>query len=215
MRTWAAFLGLLAATAACQAQRLPRPKPVAQVSMLLPMALDNPVFQDLTSVLGQLDGSFHLPMWNGMGAAAGVNASFHELNEDGLGDRSVPTLGHVNRWTWYGGLEYRRYLGTVTFYQLDLSLGQSTWQWACSSCAANQRQTAFHWGAGAGLYAHASNNLAFGLRVGYDADQSTFGPAVIGLDRFPGRTDMGSAYRFFTVGLGFSTGFERTEAERW
>jgi hypothetical protein len=215
MRTLVAILATLAATAPCLAQRLPQPKPVAQLSMLLPVALDNPVFQDLTSVLGQLDGSFHLPLWKGVGVAAGVNASFHELNEDGLGDRSVPTMGHVNRWVWYGGLDYRRYLGAVAFYQLDLAFGQGTWQWACSSCAANQRQSAFHWGAGAGLYAHASANLAFGLRLGFDADQSMFGPGVIGLDRFPGRTDMGAAYRFVTVGLGFSTGFERAEEGRW
>lgn len=196
------------------AQPVPEPKPAAQGSLFLPVALKNPVFNNLTSILGQVDGCFQLPVLKGFGLGLGVNATFYELNETGLAVQ-LPTLGHVNRILYYGKLDYLQYTGPVTFFQLDAKFGHGTWYWNCSTCSYNAQQPGFHWGVDAGYFVHASDNLAFGLTVGYDADATSFGPEVIGLERFPGRTDTGSPYRFLTVGLGFSTGFAKAKDGMW
>ena len=51
--------------------------------------------------------------------------------------------------------------------------------------------------------------------LGYQADALRFGPDVVGLDGFPGRTDTGAPYRFLSVGLGFSTGFRPSPESHW
>ena len=205
-------LMVLAVSATAYAQRVPDPKPAAQGFLVLPVALGNPVFSNLTSVLAQVDGCFQLPVYKGLGLGVGVNASFFELNEFGLGAQTQ-TQGFVNRILYYGKLNYVHYTGPVTFVQLDAKFGPSSWNWNCSTCTESARQPGFHWGVDAGYFVHASPNLAFGLTVGYDADNSSFGPDVIGLERFPGRSDTGSPYRFLTVGLGFSTGFAKASGE--
>ena len=212
MKPFLLALGVLAATTAAQAQRIPEPKPAAQGFLVLPVALGDPIFTDLTSVLAQLDGSFQLPVYKGFGVGVGLNASFFELNEFGLGAQTQ-TLGFVDRIIYYGKLNYVHYTGPVTFVQVEAKLGPSSWNWNCSTCAESIRQPGFHWGLDAGYFVHATDNLAFGLTLGYDADNTSFGPDVIGLEHFPGRTDTGAPYRFLTVGLGFSTGFAKASGE--
>lgn len=209
-----ALLCLLAAVPpALQAQRLPELKPTAQGFLLLPVVLKNPAFEDLTAVLGQVDGCVQFPLVKGLGVGAGVNMTWYELEENGLA--LVRAVGTTQRLLFYGKLNYVRYTGPRTFYELNAKLGQGTWTWDCSTCAANAKQPAFHWGLNAGYFVHATDNLAFGLTLGYEADAASFGPEVIGLDRFPGRTDTDVPYRFLTVGLGFSTRFEKAPEREW
>jgi hypothetical protein len=196
---------------ATQAQKLPEPKLSAQGWLVLPVALKNPVFDALTEVQGQLDGSLQLPVWKGLGFGAGVKVNFFGLEERAL-SRTL-TQGDASRFVYYGKLQYERYLGGKAYVELYTKLGMAQWKWNCRTCASNERQSGFHWGSGAALFVHASDNLAFGVTLGYEADAASFGPNVIGLNEFPGRTDTGGPYRFLTVGLGFSTRFLPSKGE--
>lgn len=211
MRTWAFWAWTLLLPMGGQGQPVPEFKPTAQGFLFLPVALGNPVFDNLTAVLGQVDGAFNLPIHKGLGAGAGVGHAWYELNESGLAPEV--TIGSVNRLLIYGKLWWGQYTGPRTFYELNAKLGQSIWDWQCGTCADSKRQADFSWGLNAAYFVHATDNLAFGLSVGYNRDMGNFSPGVIGLERFPGRTDMGGPYRFFTVGLGFSTGFQRSREE--
>ncbi len=203
---------LLVPLGAC-AQPLPTFKATAQGSFMLPLALQNPVFNGLTSTMGQVDGAFNLPLYKGIGIGAGVNGTWYELNENALSP--AVTAGTTDRLLAYGKLWWGRYTGPRTFFLVDAKLGRSTWDWQCTTCRQNERQTGFHWALDAGYFVHASDNLAFGVLLGYQEDAYNFGPGVIGLERFPGRTDMGGRYRFLTVGLGFTTGFQRSRERDW
>lgn len=198
----------------CIAQKLPEPKPSVQGFLFLPVALKNPVFDDLTAVLGQLEGVFQMPVWKGLGVGLGVNATWYELEERAVGG-GIITQGEVRRMLYFGKLNWTRYTGPRTFYELNTKLGQSTWTWDCTTCASNETSSSFHWGVNAAYFIHASDNLAFGLSLGYEADAAEFGPEVIGLERFPGRTDASAPYRFITIGLGFSTTFANSSGSMW
>lgn len=214
MSRWLALCWLLWAAQAHG--QVPRPapfKPVVQGYLFLPVALHNPVFDNLADVLGQVDGTVQMPFYKGLGLGVGVNASFYDLKERGLAPEV--TEGQVQRMVYYGKLFWAHYLGERAYVELNAKLGQGTWDWQCTTCAANQRQNAFHWAANAALFLHATDNLAFGLSVGFQRDLSNFSPGVIGLERFPGRTDLGAPYRFLTVGLGFSTGFAKSKEGIW
>ncbi|MBX2981487.1 MAG: hypothetical protein KF843_02340 [Flavobacteriales bacterium] len=214
MKLWLATGALaLLVPFAGMAQRAPEFHPTAQGFLFLPIALDNPVFDNLTDVLGQVDGAFQLPLYKGFGAGVGVNATWYELNENALAPEY--TLGDVNRLVFYGKLTYSHYTGARTFYELNAKLGQSTWKWNCRTCAGNDTQSGFHWGLNAAFFLHATDNLAFGLSVGYQQDATSFGPGVVGLESFPGRTDTGGPYRFLNVGLGFSTTFQKGDEGVW
>jgi len=208
----AALIAVLAPLAA-RAQKLPEVKPTAQVFVHLPVALNNPVFNDLTGVLGQVDGAFQLPIYKGLGVGVGIDASFFELNDHALSPEV--TEGSANRWLYYGKVNWSAYTGPQTFYELSAQFGQSRWNWDCTSCAYNEQQVGFHWGLSAAYFVNATDNLAFGLLLGYEADGSSFGPGVIGLDHFPGRTDTERPYHFLTIGLGFSTNFAKSESGMW
>ena len=211
-RQWATCALMVMLAAPAFAQRLPEVKPTFQGFLFLPVALGNPVFDNLTAVLGQVEGSFQLPVYKGLGVGVGVNATWYELEEFGL-SAQVPTDGDVRRMLYFGKLNWTHYTGTRTFLELSTKLGQSTWDWNCRTCSVNERQSGLHWGLNAGWFVHASDNLAFGLSLGYEQDATRFSPGVIGLERFPGRTDTGGPYHFLTVGLGFSTGFQKTKEE--
>ena len=125
------------------------------------------------------------------------------------------TLGESRRLAWAGKILYSHYTGKVTFYELSAKAGMSDWTWNCSTSPQQVRQNGFHWGVNASYFVHATKNLAFGLMLGYEADASEFSPSVIGLDSFPGYTERGGPYRFFTLGLGFSTRFEKSDEQSW
>lgn len=183
----------------------------AQGMIGLPVVLNNPIFEKLTEVQGQLDGAVQMPLYKGLGIGAGVKGSWFGLEERSLSQ--PPTSGDVSRFVLYGKGQFERYVGKRTYYELYGKAGSSTWTWNCRTCLDNERQTALHWGAGASLFLHATDNLAFGITASYEADASSFGPQVIGLSDFPGHSDRGGPYRFFYVGLGFSTRFLPSASE--
>ncbi len=203
---WAAMAAL---PGLCHAQQQRQPEPSLQGFLLLPVALDNPIFNNLAAVLAQVDGTFNLPLSKGLGIGAGVNHTWYELNERGLAPEE--TIGSVGRLQFHGKLYWAHYTGQRTFYELGSKLGSVIWDWQCRTCSASLRQTSLTWGLHAGYFVHATDNLAFGITLGYQHDAADFNPGVIGLERFPGRTDLGGQYRFLTVGLGFSTGFRRSQ----
>ncbi|MBK7296098.1 MAG: hypothetical protein IPI91_05275 [Flavobacteriales bacterium] len=63
----------------------------------------------------------------------------------------------------------------------------------------------------ASYYIHATDNLSFGLMLGYETDASTFSITDIGVDNLPGRriTTEEHNYRNFLFGMGFSTTFKK------
>lgn len=199
-------LGLLSVTGI--AQQPPEFGPRVQGLLVLPISLQDPVFNGLADVLGQVDGSFSLPVYKGLALGAGASHTWYELNEGALAPEI--TIGHVNRLLVYGKVSWAHYTSSRTFYELNAKVGPGIWDWKCGSCADNLRQVDLSWGLNAAYFVHATDNLAFSISVGYHRDLSEFSPDVIGLERFPGRTDMGGPYRFFNVGLGFSTGFQRS-----
>ncbi|MBS1582620.1 MAG: hypothetical protein JST66_10515 [Bacteroidetes bacterium] len=213
MKAIAAVLSAWALAPMAMAQRLPELKPTAQGFLILPVVLNNPIFDDLTAVLGQVDGCVQFPVAKGLGFGVGASMTWYELEEHGL--PQVTAIGTTERLVFYGKVAYARYTGPRTFYELNAKLGQGSWNWKCSSCADNEKQPGFHWGLNAAYFVHASDNLAFGLTLGYEADATSFGPGVIGLDHFPGRLDTGAPYRFLTVGLGFSTRFAKSPEREW
>lgn len=206
-------LSLALVAAAAMGQQLPQPKPTLQGLFFLPVGLHNPVFNNLANVLGQVDLAVQMPFVKGVGLGLGANASFYELNEHALAPEV--TEGSTQRLLGYAKLFWAHYTGPRSFVELNAKFGQSRWDWACRTCAINQQQTSFHWGLNAAWFVHASDNLAFGLSLGYQRDGAEFNPEVIGLPRFPGRTDTGAPYQFLTVGLGFSTGFKATKEGIW
>ncbi|MCB0772719.1 MAG: hypothetical protein KJZ58_02420 [Flavobacteriales bacterium] len=211
LRFIAALVALLPLAAA--AQRLPAAQPTLQGFFNLPLALGNPVFDNLTDVLGQGDLAFTLPVYKGLGVGVGVAGTWYELNEDGLAPEL--TIGSVQRYVPYGKLEWTRYTGQHTYLAVGARAGGAYWDWQCGTCRESLRQSGLHWGVEARYFLHASDNLAFGLLLGYQADALRFGPDVVGLDGFPGRTDTGAPYRFLSVGLGFSTGFRPSPESHW
>ncbi|MBK7287029.1 MAG: hypothetical protein IPI95_07935 [Flavobacteriales bacterium] len=156
------------------AQRRPDVKPTVQGILFLPVALGNPIFDNLTAVLGQVEGSFQLPVYKGFGAGVGVNATWYELNEFGLSSQ-VPTDGDVRRMLYFAKLNWTRYTGNSTFLEFSTKLGQSTWLGIAAAAPKMSASPAFT-GAERGLVrpCHGQSRLrAFtGLRAGCHAFQS-------------------------------------------
>lgn len=213
MRAAGLFLLLLTAGHAFPQGRVPDHKPTAQGTLVLPSQMGNPIFGQLTSPLGEFDLSVQFPLWKGLGVGIGGKAMGWELKKTAFTGTS--TQGDAGRMTWYLKAQYAHYLGPNSFYELSGKVGQSRWNWDCSTCPEDVEQQGLHWSGSAGYYVHASRNLAFGVTLGYEHDASLFTPDVLCLDNFPGYTDESGPYNFFTVGLGFSTRFEKSEEERW
>ncbi len=192
---------------------VPKQKPTLQVTLLMPTQLGDPVFDRVTAPLGVVDGVMQAPLLGGFGLGVGASMMFWELQERAF--TQFITKGEARRSLVYGKLQYATYTSAKTFYEVSARFGRSKWIWDRTSCADNYEQVGFHWGTAMGYYVHASKNLAFGVTVGYEQDATGFSSAAICEPFFPGFTDTGGRYRFFTVGLGFSTRFEKAEEERW
>jgi len=193
-------------------ERMPEVKPNLHGWLLLPVPIGVPIFNDVTETVGQLDLRFQMPVSRkGYGLGAGVKASLFDLDENSLAPENI--AGDVQRWTFYGQLQMERYTGPNTYYQLAGQAGTSQYTWSCATCAEPTRQQGFFWGLNASYYVHATDNLAFGVMLGYERDAARLTPAQLCLERYPGRTDNGPSdpYQFLTVGLGFSTRFMRSE----
>lgn len=197
--------------------RLPEVKPNLHGWLILPVPVGVPIFNDITESVGQLDLRFQVPLSKkGYGLGVGVKGSLFDMRENALAPTNI--AGTVNRWTYFGQAQYERYTGPITYYQLSALMGVSKYTWDVATCPEPTRQSGFFWGANASYHVHASDNLAFGLLLGYEHDASRLSPDVICLETYPGRTDNGPSdpYQFFTIGLGFSTRFIKSaEGPGW
>ncbi|MCB0780452.1 MAG: hypothetical protein KDC03_13145 [Flavobacteriales bacterium] len=184
-------------------------------TLVLPVPLGNPLFADITETIGQLDGALTFHIRNGLGVGAGAKMTWFGIEERALAP--LVTTGEIRKSTYFGKLSYERYTGERTFYELFGRAGMSNYVFDCPTCASDARVGAFHWGAGVAYYLHATDNLAFGLMLGYETDATTFEAGDLGLETFPGRVETAEARPFQNVifGMGFSTRFKRSEDQGW
>lgn len=187
------------------AQRLPDVSSTIKGNLILPVPLGNPLFEAVTESVGQVDGLIQFPVYKGLGVGVGGKMTWFQVNERALAP--IVTTGEIRRLALYGKLAYERYTGERTFYELNARVGSSTYWFDCPTCGGS-RSGGFHWGIGTGWYLHATDNLAFGLTLGYERDTHTFGAADLGLtEGFPGRPERMEArpMQYLLVGMGFST----------
>ena len=177
-------------------------------TLTLPIPSGNPLFRDVTETIGQLDGSIQFPVYKGISLGVGTKWSWYGIEDRALAPQGSP--GEVRRSAYYGKVAYEQYTGKKTFYELWIKSGMSQYAYDCPTCTA-ERNFVFHWGAGASYYIHATDNLSFGLMLGYETDATTFSIKDIGVDNLPGRriTTEEHNYRNFLFGMGFSTTFKK------
>lgn len=180
--------------------------------LVMPVSLKNPLFNSITETIGQLGGCVQLPLWKGLGIGVGGNHTWWTIKERAL----APDInsGEIRRAVLFGKLQYERYTGEQTFYEFNLRVGTSTYNYDCVGCAGATDPTLW-WSLGLGYYVHATENLAFGLTIAYDASHSRFNAHDLGLTGFPGRkeTEEASNYHNILIGLGFSTRLRKNERD--
>ncbi len=200
------------AVLACQAQTrrdLPDVSTTFKGMLVLPVPLGNPLFEGYTETIGQLDGVLQVPIWNGVSLGAGARMTWFALDDRALAN--VIRSGEVRRASFYGKLAYEAYTGPRTFYELSGRAGSSNFAFDCESCM-DERPNVFHWGLAVSYYIHVSDNLAFGLMLGYERDDHRFRARDLGLESFPGRRELSEKNKFqnMVIGMGFSTRFRRS-----
>lgn len=179
-------------------------------TLVLPVPLNNPLFDDITETIGQLDGVIQYPLYKGLGVGVGGKMTWFGIKERALAP--VVTGGDIRRGTYFGKIQYERYTGDRTFYEFSAKLGSSTYVYECGTCPDDNTESGFHWGLGVGYYVHVSDNLAFGFTLGYETDGVNFDVSDIGLESVPGRAEKSDAanYQNLLIGMGFSTRFRRS-----
>lgn len=212
LRSALLVLGCMALSSA-QSQQMKPDSPVSTTfkgTLVLPAPLKNPLFNSVTETLGQLDGVLQFPVANGFGLGVGAKMTWFGVKERALAP--YLTSGDVRRATFFGKVQYEEYTGERTFYELSAKMGSSTYVFDCPTCTDDSRRTVFHWAVGVGYYIHATDNLAFGLTLGYERDNTRFSAEDLGLTGFPGRKEIAEDRNFqnFLIGLGFSTRFRKS-----
>lgn len=194
-----------------QDKSLPDVSSTIKGNLTLPVPLGIPLFEAATESIGQLDGVIQFPVWKGLGLGAGGKMTWFAINERALAP--VVTSGQIRRGTVYGKIAYERYTGERTYYEFNARFGASTYNFECPTCTEDSRRTVFHWGIGTGYYLHATDNLSFGLTIGYEADNTRFSASDLGLESFPGRIETAedNIFQYFLVGMGFSTRLRRSD----
>jgi hypothetical protein len=213
MRGTALIIGVLISglLAAQQGRGFPEVTATAKGTLVLPVPVGNRIFTDITENIGALEGCVQMPFYKGLGLGLGYKANWFNIQERVLSPDI--TGGEIFRTTIYGKLQYEQYIGPYTFYELSVRAGSTGYRYTTNACAEPNRQQAFHMAFTSGLYLHATDNLAFGLIVGYERDQANLGPQLLCLSGYPGRTDgiSPNPYQYLYVGLGFSTRFTRSD----
>lgn len=206
---------LLALSAPVHAQSLPEPSATIKGTLVLPVPVGNPLFNAYTEVLGQVDGTYQHPLYKGLGVGVGGKMTWFGVKERAL--PSIITSGDISKLTLFGKVQYEQYTSARTFYELNARVGTSTFTFSCPTCTDDSRRTVLHWALGVGYYIHTSDNLAFGLTLGYETDATRFHANDLGLPdgRFPGRKEVEDAHPFqnLLIGLGFSTRLRRADDE--
>lgn len=195
---------------AAMAQKLPDVSSTIKGTLVLPVPLGNPLFEAATESVGQVDGVIQFPVAKGLGLGVGGKMTWFQVNERALAP--FVTSGEIRRLSLYGKVAYERYTGERTFYELNARMGATTYWFDCPTCGGDSRR-GVHWGIGTGYYIHATDNLAFGLTLGYERDGLVFGSADLGLeDGFPGRPERVEArqMQYLVIGMGFSTRLRRS-----
>ncbi len=215
LRVLGGFLPLmlvLGAAAQDREARRPEPSFTLKGTLQLPVAVGAPLFEALTEGIGGIDGCVQQPLWKGLGVGAGARAIWFGLEERAFAPLAVS--GDVFRTTWFGKVQWERYTGRRTFTELAFKAGVSDYRYTTTTAGEEHRvkATGLHWGGQFSLYLHASDDLAFGLQLGYEQDQQVLDASRFGLAALPGRTvrSEGPPLGFLTVGLGFSTRFRRS-----
>lgn len=203
-------LGLRPAGTAQDRKRLPDVSTTIKGDLSLPIPLNNPLFSSITETVGMLGGTIQFPLHKGLGIGAGASMSWFSIEERALAP--VVTSGEIRRARYYGKVQYERYTGERTFYELHGKLGSSIYTFECSTCPEGSSGGVFHWGAGVGYYLHATENLAFGFTMTYETDSDRFAASDLGLESFPGRKEVMEAtnYQYFVFGMSFSTRLRRS-----
>ena len=199
-------------TSAQERSRLPDVSMTFKGDLVLPVSFNNPIFNSVTENIGQLGGTFQVPVYKGLGLGVGGNMTWYSIKERALSP--VIISGDVQRIVGYGKLQYEQYTGDRTFYELNARVGAAKFNFNCATCPSDGT-TSFYWALGTGFFIHATDNLAFGLTVAYDALNRRFAAADLGLDNFPGRLEVEDQHdlRNLAFGLSFSTRFRRSERD--
>lgn len=202
-------------TGCLAAQRLPEPSVGAKGTLVLPIPVGNKLFTDLTETIGQIDLVVQAPLWKGLGLGMGGKVAWFGLEERQFAPARVS--GEIFRTTWFGKLQWERYTGPRAFVELAATAGLSSYVFRCSTCPDDARERGGHVGFRASYYLHVTDNLAFGLLLGYERDQAYLSPERFGLEQFPARSLDGpqGPFKFLNIGLGFSTRFRRGEELAW
>lgn len=209
------LLGLVLAlpASAQQRSRLPDVSTTIKGDLVLPVPLSNPLFTSVTENIGQVGAAFQVPIRKGFGVGAGGAMWWTTLKERALAP--FVGAGDVRRTIVFGKLQYERYTGERTFYEVNFRSGMAFYDFDCPSCV-GAKDGVLYWGGGVGYYVHATDNLAFGLTLGYDRASATFSAQDLGLTTgFPGRRETmeGTAFQNLLFGLGFSTRLRRSERD--
>lgn len=195
-------------------QRLPDVSTTFKGTLVLPAPMTNPLFNSVTETLGQVDGVLQIPLIKGFGVGVGGKMTWFGVKERALAP--VVTSGDIRKATFFGKLQYEEYTGDRTFYELSVRAGSSSYVFDCPTCSEDSKRTVFHMGFGVGYYIHATENLAFGLTLGYERDATRFSTTDLGLEAFPGRvqTVENSEFQNILIGMGFSTRLRRSEESK-
>ena len=209
MRSILLVLMLLSIPLAMRSQdrkrRLPDVSVTIKGDLALPVPLNIPLFNSITETIGMLGLTYQHPLSDGLGVGVGANMSWFGVEERALAP--LVTSGEVRRLRFYGKVQYERYTGERSFYELHGKAGIASYDYDCPTCPSVTPEPALHWGLGAGYFLHATENLSFGLTLGYEVDAARFAAADLGLTGFPGRREVVEArdQQFLVVGMSFST----------
>lgn len=203
---------LLAMPASAQRGNQPDVSSTIKGDLNLPIPFKNPLFTNYTDNVGQACLTFQVPISKGFGLGIGGGMWWTSLKERTL-QPFVPN-GDVRRTIGFAKAQYERYTGPVTFYEASVKAGMAWYEFDCASCAGT-RAPVMYWAVGVGYFVHASENLAFGITLGYDNAARSFSASDLGVARFPGTQESAEhrSMQNVLLGLGFSTRLRRSERE--
>ena len=186
--------------------------PVASVQLdfVLPTALRNTQMRRLTEVIGQLGLTAQFPLYKGLGIGAGSRATFFDHDVRSFG--GTPRSGGVQRWSFFGKVQYEAFTSEKTFIELAMRAGQTHYTFRTDGCG-TVREIGLYLNPTFGFYLMATENLAFGLTIGYESDNAYLKPHQFCLDALPNHRsgEIEGPLRYFTLGLSVSSRFRKGE----
>ncbi|MEO8066156.1 MAG: hypothetical protein ABI599_00545 [Flavobacteriales bacterium] len=182
----------------------------AQLDFVLPTAFNNTQMRSLTEVIGQLGLTAQFPLFKGVGIGAGARATFFDYDVRSFS--GTPRTGGVQRWSFFGKLQYEARTSEKTFVELAVRAGQTRYTFRTDSCAAVV-EGGFYLNPTFAFYLMATKNLAFGLSLGFESDNVYLRPEQFCLDALPNHrvAEIEGPIRYFTLGLSVSSRFRKGE----